>query len=207
MPTAHAPIRRTQEQRRDLTTAAVLAATVDAVIETGPATGLMEIARRAGVTKGALQHHFPTKNDLMTAVVSEGWNDLVDRLVRAPDESTSAADRVWSLVSEMWISSQQPLCRAAFMISSDPNISDDLGSRLSPLFAAVRDHLDTLWNESFADLGVPDDRLAHARRFARSHLLGMLLQRQLQSVEPDPSLELSMLSRATLQLMLSAEPT
>lgn len=207
MPTAHAPIRRTQEQRRDLTTAAVLAATVDAVIETGPATGLMEIARRAGVTKGALQHHFPTKNDLMTAVVSEGWNDLVDRLERAPDESTSAADRVWSLVSEMWISSQQPLCRAAFMISSDPNISDDLGSRLSPLFAAVRDHLDTLWNESFADLGVPDDRLAHARRFARSHLLGMLLQRQLQSVEPDPSLELSMLSRATLQLMLSAEPT
>lgn len=207
MPTAHAPIRRTQEQRRDLTTAAVLAATVDAVIETGPATGLMEIARRAGVTKGALQHHFPTKNDLMTAVVSEGWNDLVDRLVRAPDESTSAADRVWSLVSEMWISYQQPLCRAAFMISSDPNISDDLGSRLSPLFAAVRDHLDTLWNESFADLGVPDDRLAHARRFARSHLLGMLLQRQLQSVEPDPSLELSMLSRATLQLMLSAEPT
>lgn len=207
MPTAHAPTRRTQEQRRELTTAAVLAATVDAVIETGPATGLMEIARRAGVTKGALQHHFPTKNDLMTAVVSDGWNDLVERLERASDESTSAADRVRSLVNEMWISYQQPLCRAAFMISSDPNISDDLGSRLSPLFESVRDHLDTLWNESFADLGVPDDRLAHARRFARSHLLGMLLQRQLQSVEPDPSLELSMLSQATLQLMLSAEPT
>jgi AcrR family transcriptional regulator len=190
-----------------LTTAAVLAATVDAVIETGPATGLMEIARRAGVTKGALQHHFRTKNDLMTAVVSDGWNDLVERLERVSDESTSAADRVRSIVREMWLSYQQPLCRAAFMISSDPNISDDLDSRLSPLFAAVRDRLDTLWNESFADLGVPDDRLAHARRFARSHLLGMLVQRQLQSTEPDPSLELSMLSRATLQLMLSTEPT
>jgi len=106
----------------------------------------------------------------------------------------------------MWISYQRPLCRAAFMISSDPNISGDLGSRLSPLFESVREHLDTLWNETFADLGLPDDRLADARRFARSHLLGMLVQRQLQSAEPDPSLELSMLSRATLQLMLSTEP-
>lgn len=207
MPSAQAPARRTQKQRRDATTAAVLGATVDAVIETGPATGLTEIARRAGVTKGALQHHFPTKNDLMTAVVSDGWNDLVERLERAPDESTSAADRVRSIVSEMWISYQQPMCRAAFMISSDPNIGDDLDARLSPFFETVRDRLDTLWSESFADLGVPDGRLADARRFARSHLLGMLVQRQLPSAEPDPRLELLMLSRATLQVMLSAEPT
>lgn len=205
--TGRAPVRRTQQQRRDSTTAAVLAATVDAVIETGPATGLADIARRAGVTKGALQHHFPSKDDLLKAVVSEGWNDLVERLERGPDGAASAADRVRSLVTAMWDSYQQPACRAAFMISSDPNISTALGSDLAPSFDAVRDRLDTLWSSWFADLGLPDERLVLARRFVRSHLLGMLLQRQLPSAEPDPSAELSMLSSATLHVMLATDPT
>ena len=201
------PERRTQEQRRAATTAAVLGAAVDAVVETGPATGLAEIARRAGVTKGALQHHFSNKHDLLTAVVSAGWHDLVERLERASAGSAAPADRVRTLVDEMWASYQQPKCRAAFMISSDPNIDGELAARLSPLFQATRARLDELWSESFSDLGVPEHRLVLARRFVRSHLLGMLVQRQLPSAEPDPSAELSMLTAATLQMMLAAEPT
>lgn len=205
--TKQAPGRRTQQQRREATTAAVLGAAVDAVVETGPATGLAEIARRAGVTKGALQHHYSNKHDLLTAVVSAGWHDLVERLEGASVGSAAPADRVRSLVDEMWASYQQPMCRAAFMISSDPNIGDELAARLSPLFQAARGRLDVLWSESFSDLGVPDHRLVLARRFVRSHLLGMLVQRQLPSAEPDPSAELSMLSAATLQVMLATEPT
>ncbi len=201
------PGRRTQQQRREATTAAVLSAAVDAVVETGPATGLAEIARRAGVTKGALQHHFSSKHDLLTAVVSAGWNDLVERLEGTCAGSAAPADRVRSLVDEMWTSYQQPMCRAAFMISSDPNLSEELAARLSPLFQAARDRIDELWSESFSDLGLPDHRLVLARRFVRSHLLGMLVQRQLPSKEPDPSAELSMLSAATLQVLLATEPT
>lgn len=199
--TTPAPTRRTQQQRRDATVAAVLGAAVDAVIETGPATGLAEIARRAGVTKGALQHHFSNKHDLLAAVVSAGWDDLVTRLEATPVRSATPADRVRSTIDEMWASYQQPVCRAAFMISSDPNISDELEERLSPLFDDARTRLDTLWSESFAELGVSDHRLALARRFVRSHLMGMLVQRQLPAVEPDPSVELSVLSAATLHVM------
>lgn len=205
--TRRTPERRTQQQRRDATTAAVLGAAVDAVVETGPATALAEIARRAGVTKGALQHHFSNKHDLLIAVVSAGWNDLVERLEQTPAGLAAPADRVRSLVDEMWASYQQPVCRAAFMISSDPNISDELSEQLSPLFQDVRVRLDILWSESFSDLGVPDHRLALARRFVRSHLLGMLVQRQLPSAEPDPSAELSMLSAATLQVIMAVDST
>lgn len=201
------PTRRTQQQRRDTTRAALLAAAVGAVIDTGPATGMADIAQRAGVTKGALQHHFPNKDDLLVAVVSAGWNDLVERLQHSPDQSTPSAQRVRSLVAAMWASYQLPMCRAAFMISSDPNLGVELASRLSPLFDAVRQHLDMLWSESFADLQLPADRLVHARRFARSHLLGMLVQRQLPSAEPDPDSELTMLCDALVQLMDCTEAT
>ena len=203
--TKQMPERRTQQQRREATTAAVLDAAASAVVETGPATGLAEIARRAGVTKGALQHHFANKHDLLTAVVSAGWHDLIERLEALAVGSKTPADRIRSLVDEMWASYQQPMCRAAFMISSDPNIDDELAVRLSPLFQATRAHLDQLWSESFSDLGVPNERLVSARRFVRSHLLGMLVQRQLRSVEPDPVAELSMLSAMTLQVLLAAE--
>ena len=73
------PPRRTQQERRSSTRTAILAAAADAVVETGPSTGLGEIARRAGVSTGALQYHFASKTDLLVAVVEVGWNELVER--------------------------------------------------------------------------------------------------------------------------------
>jgi len=183
----------------------LLAATAAAVIDAGPATGTAEIARRAGVTKGALQHHFPSKHDLLLAVVVEGWEGLVERSYPAQPRSSSPAKRLRSLVDSMWISYQQPACRAAFMISSDPSLDGELGARILPVFESMRGRLDAVWGDTFADLDVPPERLVDARRFARSHLVGMLVQRQLPSPEPDPGSELSMLCVGTLHLMLPAE--
>lgn len=39
-----------------------------------------EIARKAGVTRGALYHHFPKKKDLFIAVFNETINDLANRV-------------------------------------------------------------------------------------------------------------------------------
>lgn len=199
------PLARTQRQRSDATTAAVLSATVATVVEAGPATGLADIARRAGVTKGALQHHFPSKVDLLAAVVSLGWSDLVERLEGQSDATPQLADRLRSLIEAMWTSYQQPACRAAFMISSDPNITPELAFRLSSTFDDIRERLDAQWAASFADFDLRPGRVAAARRFARSHLLGMLVQRQLPSTEPDPSDELTMLSQATMHLITSPD--
>ncbi len=200
------PPRRTQQERRSSTCAAILAATADAVVETGPSTGLGEIARRAGVSTGALQYHFASKTDLLVAVVERGWNDLVEAAMSV-DRRATPADRVTALVCSTWESYQQPVCRAAFTVSSDPNIDADVTARIAPLFDGARSRLDRLWLDTFADLDLPIEQVASARRFARSHLNGMVVQRQLASVEPDPAEELDLLCRATLNILTPSQTT
>lgn len=192
--------RRTQLERRASTRAALLHAAACSIVETGPSTAVAEIARRAGVSTGALQYHFDSKVDLLVAVVEVGWNDLVEGSMSVVCD-LPPADRVAALVSSMWESYQQVSCRAAFLVSSDPNIDTDVAARITPTFDAERARLDRLWLETFADLELPIERVAVARRFARSHLVGMVVQRQLASTEPDPDEELDLLCQATLRVL------
>lgn len=77
-------VRRTQAERRSTTRAALLAAARELFAEHGYAgTGREQIAERAGVTRGALYHHFDTKLDLFGQVVEALDAEVVARLVDA----------------------------------------------------------------------------------------------------------------------------
>lgn len=68
--------RRTQAERTAGTRAKLLDAAIDCLVELGFAkTSTQEIARRAGVSRGAQLHHFPSKESLVIAAVEH----LVDR--------------------------------------------------------------------------------------------------------------------------------
>ncbi|NUP32209.1 MAG: helix-turn-helix transcriptional regulator, partial [Streptomycetaceae bacterium] len=61
--------RRTQQQRSDATTADLLAAARDLFAAEGyGGTSLDAVCARAGVSKGALYHHFRNKEDLVLGV-------------------------------------------------------------------------------------------------------------------------------------------
>lgn len=64
--------RLTQEQRTDAMRARLLEATLDLIAEEGWAqTSTQKICKRAGVSRGAQTHHFPTKDSLLIAAVQE----------------------------------------------------------------------------------------------------------------------------------------
>jgi len=79
----------TQAERTAVTTEKLLEATVASLIERGyRGTSTPEICRRAGVSRGAQLHHYPTKESLVAAAVehllSHRVSELQDRLMRAP---------------------------------------------------------------------------------------------------------------------------
>ncbi len=85
--------RRTQAERRATTRQALVAAAREAFAARGyHAAAVEEIAQRAGVTRGALYHHFAAgKADLLRAVVEEIEAEI-DGLVAAAAEATLRDD-------------------------------------------------------------------------------------------------------------------
>jgi AcrR family transcriptional regulator len=69
--------RRTQAERRTATRGALVAAAPQLFAERGfAAAGREEIVERAGVTRGAMYHHFASKEDLFRAVYEEIEDEL-----------------------------------------------------------------------------------------------------------------------------------
>ena len=70
MTTSTASPRVPQEERTRLMRARLLDATVECLVERGfSGTSTTLVSERAGVSRGAQLHHFPTKNDLVVAAV------------------------------------------------------------------------------------------------------------------------------------------
>ncbi|MFD9888571.1 TetR/AcrR family transcriptional regulator [Amycolatopsis sp. NPDC059027] len=100
-------MRRTQEQRSAATRARLLEATIDCLVEEGyTGTTTTRVAERAGVTRGALVHHYPAKADLVTAAVrhlATARTDLaqaeLERLRAADDPVDVGLDLLWSVHS------------------------------------------------------------------------------------------------------------
>lgn len=81
--------RRTQEERRATTRRALLDAARSLFAEKGyHGTAAEEIVRRAGLTRGALYHHFEDKKDLFRAVVDE-MEDEIDEEIEAAERAQS----------------------------------------------------------------------------------------------------------------------
>jgi len=80
--------RRTQAERRASTRGALIAAGRALFAERGFAgAGREDIVERAGVTRGAMHHHFPSKVDLFQAVYEAIEAELCDALARAAMEA------------------------------------------------------------------------------------------------------------------------
>lgn len=85
--------RRTQAERSATTRAALLASARALFTERGFAgAGREEIVRRAGVTRGALYHHFATKTDLFRAVFEEVEQEVTEQVARAAASTPEPLD-------------------------------------------------------------------------------------------------------------------
>lgn len=82
-------VRNAEQTKREL-----LAAATRVFIERGPTASLDAIAKVAGVSKGGLLHHFPTRDDLFVALVRSQLETFRRRVEEAHDPTDAAPGRL-----------------------------------------------------------------------------------------------------------------
>ncbi len=168
---------RTQAERRAETQTALLEATVASLAEVGYArTSTNEVARRAGVSRGAQTHHYPTKSELVVAALEYVFHDrersFLDAFTAldASDRTLArAVDLLWEVLSGTTFDALLELIVAA---RSDPELRVVLQAVAARFEATVLD----LFAELFPEIAtVPEAR--HIVSFAFAVLEGAAVSR------------------------------
>src|SRR3954469_8080644 len=95
--------RRTQAERTAETTAKLLDATAECLAELGYArTSTTEICRRAGVSRGAMLHHFPSKAVLVAAACEHIFDRRVEEFRVAIAAVPAGGDRIGAAIDITW---------------------------------------------------------------------------------------------------------
>ncbi|MEV0603512.1 TetR/AcrR family transcriptional regulator [Streptomyces sp. NPDC050315] len=128
--------REPQQERSRATRRKLLEAAVSCLAEHGWAGSTVSVvAERAGVSRGAAQHHFPTREDLFTAAV-EYVAEERSQALRALFPGSAPADRraVVAAVVDLYTG---PLFRAALHLWVAAANEDQLHGRVTELEARV----------------------------------------------------------------------
>lgn len=209
MPTA-APVRRTQEERSAATQRALLDAAVACLIEDGYA-GLTTstVADRAGVSRGAQLHHYPTRAALVAAAVAHVFQGLTEDYQRgfaALGEDRSPA----RAVSLLWSIFLEPRHEAVLDLYAAARTDAELRESLLPIALRHRANVIALAGAYFpesaddAHFRLTLDLLLHA-------MLGMAVSRCLYGDEGVdeglPKLLETLATDAASARSAAAEPT
>ena len=177
--------RRTQEERSAETRAGLVEATLECLNESGyPRTTLAQIAERAGVTRGALNHHFPSKDDLVVQAIEHllKVSTLDIRVLAASvrDGSLSLPDfleRLWDMFSGRLL-----LITLEHITEARHNAV--LREGLIPVVREFHSELDRIWGDFFEGSHLDDRDVQTALNASLCLMRGMGMQ---QVLRDDPA--------------------
>ena len=156
--------KRKVQERSVSTRAALLDAALESLVELGySATTTLETARRAGVSRGAQQHHFRSRNELLAAAVERLLERRIAEFQTAfaamdPDvEPVDAAiDLLWAMFQgpafiawlELWVAARTDPALADAVVDMDQRFDEESRRVFAEMFpdAGADD-------PSFADIG------------------------------------------------------
>ena len=125
-----------QQERSDATRARLMAATVDCLVERGwSGTTTTVVAQRAGVSRGAQLHHYPTREELVLAAVAHlGAAGFADARQRAAALGPGRTAAVLDMLADLHTG---PLFRAMLELWVAARTDDALRAAVVPLEAEV----------------------------------------------------------------------
>lgn len=173
--------KRTQAERRATTRRTLLDATIEMLMESGlSACSLGAVAKRAGMTTGAVQHHFKTKAELIRAVISErlfGQTQSVD-WEQISDQPLS--ERCNALVEHQWQFYSDPKYLAMWDIILGARSDDLVQKEIREWQRSGTNEMERAIAKLFSDLELSTSDISNIQYFVNAHLRGLALLRTVQ---------------------------
>jgi AcrR family transcriptional regulator len=169
---------RTQAARSSATRQALVEAAVQRLISHGYAGATVRnIARESGVSPGAVQYHFKSKEDIAIAALNHVFEEVARRLAAIDPRDTAIEERAQRIVDTLWEFYGGPRYIAASEILMGTRQQAALHKRVRAcrltLAVAYREMWDRLMGDTLLD---PDER-RHLLQFIIATLRGLALLR------------------------------
>ena len=152
--------RRSQADRTAQTRSRIIEAVLESVSEVGfQRTTANEVTRRAGVTWGAVQHHFGGKDGMLVAVLEASFEHFASQLDDIPANGLDLEERASRFVDGAWahFGSSQYRCTFEILLNA---AGEDGGPSSSSWQSEMFRSWDRIWRRIFHDS--PRTRSEHA---------------------------------------------
>lgn len=126
--------REPKQDRSRVTRRRLLESTIELLSESGwGATTVGEVAVRAGVSRGATQHHFPTREDLITAALEFMFDGRIEQMQGEVLEVPPGVTRTEAVVARIVEHHSGVLFKAALQVWTAAAADPVLRARIVPL--------------------------------------------------------------------------
>lgn len=169
--------RRSQKERTAETSARLMEATVDLLHDRGFwRLSTPEIARHAGVSRGALTHHFAGREEIITRSIGHMLNRVTADLHRFAEDfaarggsSDEIVDRIWQIMSDR-------LFYVTMEYLPEARHNPDFKAALIPIVREFHAGLDAVWTALADRSGVDPDHTRTAMNATMCLVRGMIAQ-------------------------------
>ncbi|MEJ6394578.1 TetR/AcrR family transcriptional regulator [Gymnodinialimonas sp. 2305UL16-5] len=171
------PEKRTQAERSAETQNKILEAAVACFSDAGlQNSSTHDVAERAGVSRGAMLHHFPTRTDLLNAAFAHLLEREIEDLSKFSRRISDDGAAMGDLLRYIWSKYEGPLFTVTLDYLALGRIDAEVMAVIEPTAGRFNTQLEDLWVKCLGKLSFPEE--AKKDSMARTMLLirGMAFQ-------------------------------
>jgi len=196
------PPRRTQGERRASSHQLILDAAVEALVEDGYAdTTTVTIQARAGVSRGRLLHHFPSRSALLVAAAHYLARERLVDTKTWPHAHTSGLERIDRSVEQLWRSFRQPFFWAAMELWTAARTDETLRAELLPAERDLGAALQRTVASMFGPVHAAHPEFDDFRELLFTSMRGVALTYAIDPRDPDTDPHLALWKRTARRML------
>lgn len=170
-------LKRTQEMRSAKMTQLILDTTLDTIFELGyQNTSTNEVVKRAGVSRGALLHHFPSKTALITAAIRYQLSNEIDQIRSIAVDVSNGKVSLKEFLDYLWNRFSGRLYMITMDYISAARTNESLREELIPITKEFHQGLNDTWDLLFQESNLSSDEVATALNMTLCLFRGMGMQ-------------------------------